>query len=96
MFSSLCSVTNEETLQEGLLQQWKFRTIAIMWCYHESTPCAVSKDKWDTKENTGNSTKHIHCGMPKGTSWAEVMSNSEKTEPVALAVIELHLAKGNS
>ena len=29
----------------------------------------------------------MYCGMPKGTSWAEVMSNSE---PVALVVVELH------
>jgi len=32
--------------------------------------------------------------MPKGTSQAEVMSNSIK--PVALAIIELHLSEGIS
>ena len=26
----------------------------------------------------------VHCGMPKGTYWAEAMSNSEKIKPVAL------------
>ena len=26
---------------------------ATMWHYRESTPCAVSKDKWDTKEDAG-------------------------------------------
>ena len=31
--------------------------------------------------------------MPKGTSWAEAMSNSEKIRPVALAVIELRLSE---
>ena len=25
---------------------------AIMQHFHELTPCSVSKDKWDTKENT--------------------------------------------
>ena len=31
--------------------------------------------------------------MPKGTRRAEVMSNSEKIKPVALAVIELRLSE---
>jgi len=30
-----------------------------------------------------------YCGMPKGTSQAKAMLNSEKIKPVALAVIEL-------
>jgi len=34
--------------------------------------------------------------MPKGTSWAEVMLNSEKIKLVALAVIELCLTEGIS
>ena len=34
--------------------------------------------------------------MPKGTSRAEATLNSEKIEPVALAVIELHLSEGIS
>ena len=33
--------------------------------------------------------------MPKGTSRAEVMSNSEKVKPVALAVIELRLSEAS-
>ena len=37
-----------------------------------------------------------NCGMPKGTSWAEATSNSEKIEPIALAVIKLHLSEGIS
>jgi len=32
--------------------------------------------------------------MPKGTSWAEATSNSEKIKPVALAVIELRWSEG--
>ena len=34
--------------------------------------------------------------MPKGTSWAEVTSNSEKIKSIALAVIKLHLSEGIS
>jgi len=34
--------------------------------------------------------------MPKGTSRAEAISNSEKIKPVVLAVIELHLSEGIS
>ena len=36
----------------------------------------------------------MYCGMPKGTSRAEMTLNSEKLKPVALAVIELHLSEG--
>ena len=50
------------------------------------TPFAVSKDEWDTKEDTGKCT---YCGMPKGMCPAEVTSNSEKVKLVALVVIEL-------
>jgi len=32
--------------------------------------------------------------MPKGTSWAEAMSNMKKFKPVALAVIKLCLTEG--
>ena len=32
--------------------------------------------------------------MPKGTSQAKVMLNSENIKPIALAVIELHLSGG--
>ena len=38
----------------------------------------------------------MYCRMPKGTSRAEAMSNSEKIKPVALAVIELRLSEGIS
>ena len=47
---------------------------------------AVSKDDWDTKEDTDKSMKNaLYCtyfGMPKGTSQAEVMLKSEKIKPV--------------
>ena len=38
----------------------------------------------------------MYCGMPKGTTRAEVTLNSEKIKPVALAVIELCLSEGIS
>ena len=37
-----------------------------------------------------------YCSIPKGTSWAKVMSDSEKIKPVALAIIELRLSEGIS
>ena len=47
---------------------------------------AVNKDEWNTKEDTGKSMKnalcvlhYAYCSMPKGTSQAEAMSNSEKS-----------------
>jgi len=34
--------------------------------------------------------------MPKGTCLAEVIPNSEKVKPIALAVVKLRLAEGVS
>ena len=34
-----------------------------------------------------------YCGMPNGTSRAEVTSNSEKINPVALGIIMLRLSE---
>ena len=64
----------------------------------KSTLFAVSKDEWDTKEDTSKSMKNALyvLQMPKGTSRTEVTSNSEKIKPIALAVIELHLSEGIS
>jgi len=39
----------------------------------------------------------MHCmysGMAKGTSRAEVTSNSEKIKPAALTIVELHESEG--
>ena len=43
--------------------------------YHQINTFAVSKDKWDTREGTGKFMKNTlyNCGIPKGTSQAEVM-----------------------
>ena len=61
-------------------------------CYHESTPWAVCKKKWDTKEEKG---KSMMCALyvlwyAKGMSRDKVTLNSDKIKPVILAVIELH------
>jgi len=36
----------------------------------------------------------MYSGMAKGTSQAEVTSNSEKIKPVALAIVELCKSEG--
>ena len=37
-----------------------------MWHYYELTPRAISKDKWDTKEDTGKSTSVVDlCGFDR-------------------------------
>ena len=66
-------------------------------CYSKSTPYPVSEKKWDAKQHKGKSMMgalYIHCSMPKSTSQAEAMSNSEKSSPIALVVVELHLSEG--
>ena len=61
----------------------------------KSTPFAVSKDEWDTKEDTGKSMKNALYILryAKGMCLAEATSNSEKIKPVALVIIELRLLK---
>jgi len=36
----------------------------------------------------------MYSGMAKGTSQAEVTSNSKKIKCIALAIVELHKSKG--
>ena len=57
----------------------------------KSTLYAVSKDEWDTKEDTGKSMKNALYVLryAKGTCRSEAKSNSDKIKPVALAIIEL-------
>ena len=50
----------------------------VITCYHELTPWAVNRKKWDTKEDKGKKVsagayiERMYCSMPKGTSQAEV------------------------
>jgi len=69
-------------------------------CTTKSTTFTVSKDEWNTKEDTGKSLKNaLHvCGMPKCTSQTEVTSSSGKVTTssgkvttIALAVIGVML-----
>ena len=54
----------------------------------KSTLFTVSKDEWNTKEDTGKSMKNVlHIlWYAKSTSQGEMTSNSEKIKPVALLV----------
>jgi len=56
----------------------------------------VSKDKWDTKEDTGKSMKNALYVQWHGKRHlrAEAMSNSKKIKPVALVIIELRESEG--
>ena len=62
----------------------------------KSTLFAVSKDEWDTKEDTGKSMKNALYILryAKRHQLAEATLNSEKIKPVTLAVIELRLSEG--
>ena len=66
----------------------------------KSTLFAVSKDEWDTKEDTGKSMKNalyvLWYAKRAPLDQAKAMSKSEKIKPVALAVIKLCLSEGIS
>ena len=44
-------------------KSWTIHREAILRYYPESTSCAVSKDKWDTKEDTTKSTEPFEYHM---------------------------------
>jgi len=46
--------------------------------------------------NPGKSMKNAQWHGKKGTSWAEVMSNSEKIKLIALAIVRLCKSEGIS
>ena len=104
MFNPLHSITNPESSSAIKVATMKNTDD---FCYEgkpsrattKSTLFTVSKDEWDTKEDTGKSTKNALYILryAKRHVFTEVMSNSEKkTKPIALAVIELSLFKGIS
>ena len=80
MFRPLHSITNEEHYEKDLIYRE-----AITWCCCEPTPCAVVKDKWDTKDKL--SMKHAIVRT------AEI--EQRKVKLVALPTIKLHLASGS-
>ena len=64
----------------------------------KSTLFTVSKDEWDTKEDTGKFMKNALYILryAKRHLSGRATSNSEKIKSVAFAVIELHLSGGIS
>ena len=64
MFGPLHSITKNTTRRTSAINPVTMENSDnsyykhIAQCYHESTPCTVSKDKWDTKKDTGKSMKH--------------------------------------
>ena len=64
----------------------------------KSTLFAVSKNEWDTKEDTGKSMKNALYILwyAKRHFLGRSDINSEKIKSVALAVIKLHLSEGIS
>jgi len=53
----------------------------------KSTPFAVSKDEWDTKEDTVQEG-YIACAVVLLKA-SEATSNSKKIKPVTLAIVKL-------
>ena len=61
----------------------------------KSTLFAVSKDDWDTKEDTGKSMKNALYVLRYAKKHLSGRSDvGEKIKPVALAIIELRLSEG--
>ena len=91
MLNLLHSSTNQELFEKQLCilgshyknaNDFCYTKEAIM-CNTKSTLFTFSKDEWDTKEDTSKSMKNaLHIlQYAKDTSWAEEMSNSEKSSP---------------
>ena len=106
MFNPLHSSTNQELFEKHLCNQNSHYEKYGRFRYKgkpsrattKPTLFAVSKDEWDTKEDTGKSMKNALYVLwyAKSTSRAESTSKIEKIKPVALAVIELCLSEGIS
>jgi len=94
MFNLLHSSTNEEFFKKHLFNQSSHHE--KYGCYTrnpshtttKSTLFTVSKDEWNTKEESGKSMKNAlystYCGMSKSTSPVEVTSNSEQNQAHSL------------
>ena len=89
---------------QSIQSAWKIRTI-VYKCTVEK-PCITllqidtlggKQKEMEHKGMTKVSPLCIHCtycSMPKGMSRDEVTSNSEKINPIALAIIVLRLPEG--
>jgi len=89
VFNPLPTSTNREAFEKKLCNQSsqyeKYGKFSIMkrkpsHATTKSTLLSVSKDKWNTRRALVSPQRMhcMYCGMPKGTSWAEVMSKNEK------------------
>jgi len=92
---------NQELFEKYLCYQGshyeKYRQFLLRKGSHHMQPpnqrFLLSAKMNGTQKRTPVSPQRLHwmyCGMPKGTSWAEATSNSERIKPIALAIIELH------
>jgi len=70
----------------------QMQTISVVKGNHH-VPATKSTLEWHTKEDTGKSIKNA-LQYAKGTSRAEVMSNSKKINPVALGIVKLRWSEG--
>jgi len=102
MFNPLHGSTNQELFKKPHYENTNdfHDTKEVITCYHQISIFTDSKNGWNiTQRRTlGNPWRMhcTHCSMLKGTCQAKVMSNSEKIEPIALAVIKLRLFEGIS
>ena len=103
MFNPLHSSTNQELFEKHLCNRSshydKYRRFPLQRKPSRATAkltlFAVSKDEWDTKEDTGKSMKNALYVLWYAKR-AKVTLNSEKINLVALAIIELRLSEGIS
>ena len=89
MSNLLQSITNQELFDKHLCNQSSHYKNMNDFCHErkpsctiaKSTPFTVSKDNWDTNEDTGKSKKNVLYVLryAKGMCPTEVMLNSEKT-----------------
>ena len=104
MFNPLHSISDLELFKKHLCNRNSHFEKYGRFLLHattRSTLFAVSKDEWDTKEETGKSMKnalYVLWYMPKGTSQAEATLNSEKNQARSLSCyhIKLRLSEGIS
>ena len=107
MFNSLHSSTHQELFEKLLRDQGshyeKYRQFPLCKGSHhvqppnQHPPLSVKMNGTQRRVLVRPGRMHyVYCGMPKGTSQAEVTSNSEKVMLVALADIEVCLSEGIS
>jgi len=103
MFNSLCSSTNQELFEKHLCNKsshyekyGRFKGSHHVQSPNYWTPFTVSKDEWNTKEDTGKSLKNALHLLRYAKRHLEATSDSEKIKLVALAVIELCWSEGIS